>query len=604
MSFAQTASTEGFSPKEIRPGDSANYRIVLKNLKGAVRTSDIPFPSGLSTLGTSQSQNYSLINGRMSSSITFDFAVAADKEGVYTVPAWKLSLDSKTFVIPAASLKVSALAPAQQQSSRSMSPFGFPSAIAQSRQRQQSHAYDDSLKNSIKLELKLPREKIYVGETIKCELVFSCDKSLFNEGYRIQQIVPQIKNIDAFECPAFTTEPVVDLKSNPQKALVIYQTVITPLKAGSYNLEFSAAGVLRREISIDDLMNMSAMDRMLSMGSGRQMRFDVPMEPLKINVLSLPSEGKPKHFTGAIGKFALAEVSVSPDAISVGEPCTIVAKIVGTGNFNRINAPALVGADKWKTYKPKSSFVDESGNHAYIGFKTFEYTVVPTVADLANAPQIDFNYFDPETAKYVEQISNPISVSVAPTIRSKSVQQANAEKKSPAPAFSEIAEGIHSKDSSGILSSPLFWLSQAAILAAIIIFAIYRSKIRKLEMNPAYAKSVAYTLKARTLCKQAVEKANQASPIEFFADACSALRYAISADTPFEAEALSLKEAEKFAAHKNLSPKQIAQIQTIFNGSDAIAFGGTDAAKIDFNDLAKNLPSLVEQILKSNEKHF
>lgn len=485
--FAQTVET-GFYPAEIRPGGYATYRVTLKNADGAsVNPADIPVPAGLEIAGTSRSQNYSFINGKMSSSVTLDFAMVAGNEGEYTVPAWKIPLGSKSLDAAAATLKVSASAPA----SAPQRMVGFPSFAAPA--RRQSHAYDDSFKNSITLELKLPREKIYVGETIKCELVLSFDKSLFENGYRLEQVVPQIKNMDAFECPKFTEEPVIDR----EKALVIYRTVITPLKAGEYDLEFSAAVVLNREISLDDIMGMSMMDRLLSMGSGRRIRFNAPMKPMKLKILPLPAEGKPKNFTGAIGKFELAEVSVSPDALSVGEPCTIVAKIAGTGNFNRMNAPALDGARDWKTYKPKSSFADESGNQGYIGIKTFEYTAVPKAADLPQAPRVAFNYFDPETGKYVEELSEPVAVSVAPTIRSKTVREAQEEAAKPAPAFSKISEGVRTENSANLFSSKWFWISQAAILAAAAAFVAHRLRARRLETDPAYAKKKRNTPRKR-----------------------------------------------------------------------------------------------------------
>lgn len=590
--IAQTIETEGFSPGEIRPGDYATYRLVFRNANGAsVRPSDIPVPDGLVITGTSQSQNYSFINGRASSSVTLDFTMAAEREGEFTIPAWKISFGGKSFDIAAATLKVSNSAPARQYSGmrggfRRISPS----------MREQNHSYDDSLKNSITLELKLPREKIYVGETIKCELVLSCDKSLYEKGYRISQIVPQIKNIDAFECPAFNEEPVIDTDSDPNKLFVIYRTVITPLKAGSYDLEFSAAGILNREISLEDIMGMSMMDRMLSLGSGRRMRFDVPMKPLKLQILPLPSEGKPKNFTGAIGKFDLAEVSVTPDALSVGEPCTILVKIIGTGNFNRMNAPALTDTKNWKTYKPKSSFIDESGNQGYIGLKTFEYTVVPTAADLATAPRVAFNYFDPEAGKYVENTSEPLKVSVAPTIRSKTVREAQEEDAKPAPAFSKISEGVHTKGSSAIFDSPWFWLSQLGLVAIVAIFAAYRYRVRRLETDPAYAKKMQYFAKSKSALKLALS--NAGSPEKFFPCARDALRYALSANSQNDAMSLSLKDALEQADKLGLDYDGIAAIKAVFDGADSIEFGGAGATHSDCGKLSKDLSAIIGRILK------
>lgn len=588
---AQTVET-GFYPAEVRPGDYATYRVTLKNADGAsVNPSDIPVPDGLEIAGTSRSQNYSFVNGKMSSSVTLDFATVAAREGSYSVPAWKIPFGSGTLDAPAAELKVSASAPAPARQARGFPAFPQP-------QRRQSHAYDDSLKNSITLELKLPREKIYVGETIKCELILSCDKSLFENGYRIAQVVPQIKDMDAFECPAFAEEPAVDMHRDPDKALVIYRTVITPLKAGEYNLEFSASGILNRDISIDDIMGMSMMDRLLSMGSGRRMRFDVPMKPMKLKILPLPSEGKPKSFAGAIGKFELAEVSVSPDALSVGEPCTIAAKIAGTGNFNRMNAPALDGAQEWKTYKPKSSFADESGNQGYIGVKTFEYTAVPKVPDLTRAPRVAFSYFDPESGKYVETLSEPVAVSVAPTIRSKSVREAQEEAAKPAPAFSKISEGVRTENSAAVFSSKWFWISQAAILAAVAAFAARRLKIRRLETDPAYAKKTEYSAKARAALREAIAASGPAEAGKFFSAARESLRYALAAESAEEARSLSLKDALARAGEKGLDEAQTAVIRAVFEGADALEFGGGGAGADGREKLAKGLSETVGKILK------
>lgn len=89
------------------------------------------------------------------------------------------------------------------------------------------------------------------------------------------------KKADAFDCPAFTTDPTVDEKSDPEKVFIIYHTIVTPLKVGSYDLDFSAKGVFNRDIDIDDLMGMSLIDRMMSMGGGRQIPFEIQMPAKK-----------------------------------------------------------------------------------------------------------------------------------------------------------------------------------------------------------------------------------------------------------------------------------------------------------------------------------
>ena len=50
---AQSVVSEGFSPKSVRAGVPASYRIVLKNTSGKINPSDIPLPSGLAVVGSS-----------------------------------------------------------------------------------------------------------------------------------------------------------------------------------------------------------------------------------------------------------------------------------------------------------------------------------------------------------------------------------------------------------------------------------------------------------------------------------------------------------------------------------------------------------------------
>lgn len=593
---AQSVVSEGFSPKSVRAGVPASYRIVLKNTSGKINPSDIPLPSGLAFVGSSTSSNISVVNGDVNRQIVYNFTVVAQSDGSYTIPAWKISANGKTFDIPAATLEVSQSAPAP---TARQNPY---SRIVRSAPNQ-NHSYDTSLKNAIKLELKLPREKIYVGETIKCELILSVDKSIFERGYRLRRAVPEIKNVDAFECPAFTTDPTVDMQRDPDHALVIYQTVITPLKVGTYDLDFSMKGILGREMSIDELMNMSMFERMANFGSGANMPFEISMPARKLEILPLPQEGKPVHFTGAIGKFALGEVSVSPDSLSVGEPCTITVKIAGSGNFSRISAPALDDGGNWKIYKPKSSFIDESNSQGYIGFKTFEYTAVPKSADLPTAPRVDFNYFDPETGKYISKQSKPVAVSVAPSIRAKSAgTTTNAEaEKPPAAPFSQIAEGVPAKGSADIFGSAWFWAVQALVLAAFAVFVCARIKAKKLESDPAYVKRISCAAKARAFAKSAQAQTGDAK--RFFADARESLRYALAATTTLEADAFSEADALAAAERLGLSQAQCGLVKTLFSGADALEYGGANLADFDIQKLAADLSQTVSVIIKDNEKY-
>lgn len=585
--FGQSIDSKGFDPETIPPNGQSTYTIVLNNLSGSISTDAIPVPDGLKIIGQNRSQSMSLGSGGMTSQTILSYTVQADKEGSYTIPAWKVSAGSKTFTIAEATLKVDPSAPPQEQViRRQANPFGFGRA----QPRRQTHSSEISLKENIKMEIKLPREKIYVGESAICEVLFTFDRKFIEEGYRLAQLVPQIQDADAFEHTPFTTdnEPVLTADGKTQ---VRFTTVITPLKAGEYDLKVSAEGAFMREMQMD--MD-SFFDMPFSFGGSRAIPFELNVPAKKVDILPLPQQGKPANFTGAIGKFALEGVSVEPDALTVGEPCVITAKIFGSGNFQRIGAPDLKTGDDWKSYKPKSSFVDESNGMSNIGIKTFEITAVPNKADLEFAPRVLFNYFDPENGKYVELESKDIPVSVAPTGRSARAQS-KVESQSE-PEFGHIVENAPVSKESRLMHSPVFWSLQVIIVGAIAAFVIVRRNKLRLLNDPAYAKK----LKCKKECARQLSLANTAAnrgdKTAFFDHAKQALQNALCGGTEYESSALLLREAQKLMRDRGISEDDIANASVFFEGADAIAFGGIDASKLDIRELNAKLRKLCAEI--------
>ncbi len=601
--FGQSVETTGFSPNEIRPNSIANYTLVFKDLKGNVDISKIPLPDGLRIVGQNASRNHSIINGKMSSSTSISLAMQASKEGTLTIPEWKIEIGGKTFDIKAATLNVSENAKEQLEDPFDVfsNVFGFSNGFSQrqmqrnQQMQRQTQSFESNLRNNAKLEIKLERENIYVGECVPCELIFSFEKSLIEEGFTLAQLIPEIKKADDFDMPAFSKKPIIDTSSDNSRVLIKYDTTITPLKVGSYDLDFAARGAFNRDMRAENLFGMSIFDRMSSL-INQPIPFEINMPSKKIEVLDLPKEGKPENFTGAIGNFSLEDVSVNPDALTVGEPCTIIAKIIGVGNFPRIQEPKLDAGTDWKTYKAKSSFSDESNGHSNIGIKTFEYTIVPKKADLPYAPAVLFNYFNPTTKKYVEVKSSQIAVSVAPTGRSKRAKA--MEEASPKPALDEIIETPDSTTNARIFESIYFWLGQIVILAILTIFILAKRESFRRKNDKVYAKNLSCKNNVKIYLKRAKQDIARGEIRQFFENAKTSLQYALAVNSEKEARTITVREAIEIMRDKNFDETEIANITELFEGADAITYGAKDLKDIDLSQVSKNLELLSNKILK------
>ena len=123
-------------------------------------------------------------------------------------------------------------------------------------------------------------------------------------------------------------------------------------------------------------------------------------EAINLNIKPLPTADKPQSFSGAVGSFE-AVVEASPSEVRVGEPVTLTYRVSGSGSFDRIQAPALDGANDFKVYPPKIDFQPGSS------VKSFEYLVIPQREGTGELLEVPFSYFDPEKGTYVDLVDAP-----------------------------------------------------------------------------------------------------------------------------------------------------------------------------------------------------
>jgi hypothetical protein len=107
-------------------------------------------------------------------------------------------------------------------------------------------------------------------------------------------------------------------------------------------------------------------------------------EPLCVEVLPLPEEGRPPDFTGAIGSFA-ARVE-APAEVEVGRELPLVLEITGPGNHGAFGAPRLA-LDGFRVLGTTSESSAER--------TLFRYDLVATRADVRAVPAIELPFFDP-----------------------------------------------------------------------------------------------------------------------------------------------------------------------------------------------------------------
>lgn len=137
-----------------------------------------------------------------------------------------------------------------------------------------------------------------------------------------------------------------------------------------------------------------------------------------IEVRSLPEEGRPSSFTGAVGRFSVRALA-EPRDVSVGDPITLRFEVIDespgiAGDLANLRPPPLRDLEALAGFRvpddPTTGIVEGRT-------KTFTETLRPERDDLDAIPPIPFVSFDPELERYVTASSEPVPINVEPSER-------------------------------------------------------------------------------------------------------------------------------------------------------------------------------------------
>lgn len=187
-----------------------------------------------------------------------------------------------------------------------------------------------------------------------------------------------------------------------------------PVKMGKYNGENYRYIVLQKalliptktgKLSIDPMR----MDIVIGVPSGRadffgnaitkNIRREFASTKKIIRPKSLPLEGKPANFAGAVGDFNF-NVALSKDILKANETSQVQIKISGKGNLKLFELPTVETPVELEMYQPERKERVRVNASGISGAVTDTYTVVPLYKGKYKIPSISFSYFNPKEKKY------------------------------------------------------------------------------------------------------------------------------------------------------------------------------------------------------------
>jgi hypothetical protein len=496
-------------------------------------------------LGPSQNTSMRIEGGHVVSetSVTYIYQVEPTRAGSFTIPALRIPIDGRTLQTQPVALRV-------EQNGAARTNDGDPARGI--------------------LEVVLPKKAVYVGEMVPVEIRLSVDSRVHWQP----EAMPEIPG------EGFTKQKLPEpkqehgTKNGREMDVLVFRTAITPSKAGKialgpievpYVAQVPRAQRNRPRSIFDDVFG----DPFFSVNQ----RYKARADSVELEVKPLPSVGRPPHFSGAVGQFTFSAQG-SPNRVKLGDPVTMKLAVSGRGNFDRMDAPALVDPTGWRSYPASADFKadDDLGTS---GTKTFSMAVIPEAKKSA-MPAFEFIYFDPAREKYVTLGSQPekLEVEGTPLPTPVAVQpktETKPENPAPEPTAARDILGIRYDTGGGRRSfNPIFarrgfLLAQAVPLAALLGFIFVR-----LHRTDAEGKRAA-VLKRQKAELRAKLRGRDLSDQEFLETAARVIQVDTALATGRPAGSVDASFAQ---SSRPLDAETAAGVERIFNARAELLYAG------------------------------
>lgn len=549
--FAHAGEVEmDITPRVLRLGESAICRIVVRDAANAPAPR-LPPLNGFEVAAAGTEQNIQLVNGRQSISFAYRFQLTPLAAGDYLIGPFRYQLDGKIVDLPAVQIQV------------------LPMETAGAGNQAQS------IREVLFATLTASRPQVYAQE------VFDLTIQLYSQpGINLDRNISLLDfdttglSLSGFEELASGREAVNGRVYDVRR----FRARATALATGTFTLRPRLRVNLiiprSRERMRDPFFGDSFFDNFFGRVETRAHTVDT--EPLVLQVLDLPAEGRPSNFSGAVGRYAF-EVSASPLQLRVGEPITLRYRIQGLGNIDTVRAPELALPDAFRAFD--AQLVEQNAN---TGLKVFEQVVIPRSADVKELPAISFSYFDPEVGKYVTIARGPYPLELA------AGDGGNAPLLQGAPARAATEPKTLGDDLVYLKSAPSRWpratsskgANPVAVHAlpalALLLAAVYARHRDRLQKDPAKAARLRAPRSARAALARA--RAYRDQPVEAASALADALQRYFG---PLLGIAPGQLDAESVCARLcagGMDSASLDELRALFNFCERMRYAGPAAA--------------------------
>ena len=527
---------------------------------GPVPEPKLPEIENVRQVGSFRSQSFSYVNGRATSSVTIQFVLIADVEGVYTIGPATATKGDETATSEVMTMEV------MSASSSATVPRQLGDGAAQS-----------SEGRDLIVLAKVDDDAPYVNEQITYTFTFLRRVRIL-EGSRYT--APSVTGFWSEDLD--TTDPREVTIEGRRYIAERIRTALFPTGDGEFvigpaQLTTTVEDRSRRRRS--DPFDIFGSERFGLFRNGRQVVLQTDAIPVQVR--PLPLEGKPADFSGVVGRFELTAEADRAE-VQAGDPVTLTVRLSGEGNVKVVPAPDLSVVTDFKIYESESSEETSVRGDRIVGSKTWEYVLVPTVGGDVEIPPVRISVFDPEAERYEVLATRAIPLKVEAT----DLDQALARGDDPTVAKERVrlrqrdiryvkpAPGSFGKSGGSPFTSAAFLLAHAIPVLALAGSTLVRRHRDKLRSDVRYARSRQAAKAAAKRLKSSRQGLDSGQLEGFFAELSVGLREYVADKLHLAAANLEEHEVREGLAAAGAPAEEAEELFRMLRACDSARYSG------------------------------
>ena len=515
-----------------------------------------------------KSSSVSIVNGKKTSSVTFNYLLTPKKQGEFTIGPVKFEIDGNPYITAPIQVVV------KEQTQRSL-----PST-------------------NIFAEAEVFPHQPFVNEqmTLTVRLFYKVEV----RNIRLEMDTTRFRKEDLGE-PREYSRVINGVRYQVHEMSV----ALFPLRPGRFN--FSPTTV-----SLDIVRREKRRNPFGSFFPDSFFNNVVRTEPkvlrtrtIPLEVLALPK--KPDGFSNLIGQFDIA-TELSRNSLEVGDTTTLTVTVSGTGHARdlALKLPDVDGK-RLKIYEDRPTYEQKIENNKISGKKIFKYAVVPLEAGATALPSISLVYFDPLKRKYIKVQTLPMKLDVQPA--SNKEPQTIVEPGTVTSSQTKQSVKIIGRDILPLHTDPedfkdhrltgprIFWIVLGLILPA-LLFILYtgiHQYRQRMKWDTAFSRN-------RTAYKTALGKLKRLATVQnekdFAGQLSSILREYIGNKLNLQGTAFTPLEMEALLVSRDFGEEGILLASKLLNQCEAYQY--SRKPNTDPKELLAKSKSLLEQLEKES----